>query len=75
MDELLTVAEIEERFKSEWVLLGDPEVDERMEVIRGRVLFHSKDRDEVYHKDMELRPKSAAYIYTGKMPEGTAIAL
>jgi hypothetical protein len=75
MDEILTTAEIQERFDSEWVLVGDPELDENLEVVRGKVIFHSKDRDEVYRKDMELRPRSAAYLFTGKMPEDTAIVL
>jgi hypothetical protein len=75
MDEILTLGEIEERFDSEWVLIGDPELDENLEVVRGKVVFHSKDRDEVYRKDMELRLGSAAYLFTGKIPEDTAIVL
>jgi hypothetical protein len=75
MDEILTLAEMQERFDSEWVLIEDPELDENLEVVRGKVIFHSKDRDEVYRKDMELRPRSAAYLFTGKMPEDTAVVL
>jgi hypothetical protein len=75
MGEILTLAEIEERYPSEWILVGDPEFDEHLQVVRGAVLFHSKDRDEMYRKDGELHPHSAAYLYTGKMPEGTAIIL
>jgi hypothetical protein len=75
MDEVLSVAEIQERFDSEWVLIEDPELDENLEVVRGKVIFHSKDRDEVYRKDMELHPRSAAYLFTGKMPEDTAIVV
>ena len=75
MGEIMTLAEIETRFDSEWVLIEDPEMDEHLEVVRGKVIWHSKDRDEVYRKDMELRPKSATYLYTGKMPENMAIVL
>ena len=75
MNEILTVAEIYARFDSEWVLVEDPEVNEHLEVVRGVVVWHSKDRDELYRKDMERRPRSAAYLYTGKMPENTAIIL
>jgi hypothetical protein len=75
MDEVLTLAEIQDRFDSEWVLVEDPELDENLEIVRGKVVWHSKDRDEVYRKDLELRPKSAAYVYTGQMPENTAIVL
>ena len=75
MNEVLTLAEIQSRFDSEWVLVEDPELNEHLEVIRGKVLAHSKSRDEIDRKDMELRPKSAAYLYTGTMPENTAIIL
>jgi hypothetical protein len=75
MDEVMTLEEIEGRFPSEWILLADPEVDEHLEVIRGRVVFHSKDRDEVDRKAIQLRLKSSAYHYTGGMPEGTAIVV
>lgn len=75
MDEILTLAEIEKRFDSEWVLIEDPEYDENEEIVRGRVIFHSKDRDEVYRKDRELQPRSAAYLYTGEMSDDTAIVL
>jgi hypothetical protein len=75
MSQIMTLEEIQERFDSEWVLVEDPEVDESGQVIGGKVLWHSKDRDEVYRKDGELRPKSAAYLYTGKMLPNTAIVL
>lgn len=75
MNEILTRSEIQTRFASEWVLVQDPEVNERLEVLGGKVIWHSKDRDEVYRKSIELRPEHAAYLYTGAMPENTAIVL
>jgi hypothetical protein len=75
MADVLTLSQIEERFDSEWVLVGDPDTDDSLEVRQGKVLWHSKDRDEVYRKMVELRPRRFAVLYTGKMPEGTAIVL
>lgn len=75
MGEVLTIPEIEARYPSEWVLLEDPEVDDRLGVVRGKVVFHSKDREEVHKKDRELRPRSAAHIYTGAIPEDAVIVL
>jgi len=65
MNETLSSAEIYARFESEWVLLEDPETTEGVEVRSGKVLWHSKDRDEVYRKALELRPKHSAILYTG----------
>ena len=76
MDEIMTLEEINSHFDSEWILIADPEVDEHLEIIRGRVVCHSKDRDEVYRHAIALPPpKRYAVLYTGKMPEGTAIVL
>jgi hypothetical protein len=75
MNEILTITEIESRFDAEWVLVEDPQVDENDEVISGRVVWHSKDRDEVYDKLLELRPKHPAIVFTGKPAPDTAIVL
>ncbi len=75
MPRLLTIAEVDSQFDAEWVLIGDPETNESLELQAGRVLYHSKDRDEVYRKAVQLRPKRFAMHYTGRMPENTAIVL
>jgi len=75
MSEIMSVVEIQARFDSEWVLLEDPETSDTLEVKSGKVLWHSKDRDELYRKARELHPKHSAILYTGKLPEGTAIVL
>jgi len=67
--------QIESRFDSEWVLVEDPRTNEALEVLGGKVLHHSKDRDEVYRRAVALRPGRCAVLYTGEMPEATAIVL
>lgn len=73
MSDVLTVGEMESRFNSEWVLVGDPETDDSLHVHSGRVIYHSKDRDEVYRKAIELKPKRFAMLYTGTLPKDAAI--
>jgi hypothetical protein len=75
MAEVLTVAEINTRFADEWVLVESPQTDEYSRVKAGKILFHSKDRDEVYRKAVELKPSYFAMLYTGEMPKDTAIVL
>lgn len=75
MGKEMTIEEIESQFDSEWVLIEDPKTDEDLKVLGGRVLHHSKDRDEVYRKAVSLRPKRSALIYTGEIPEDTAVVL
>ena len=73
--EVLTIAEIQSQFHSEWILVGDPQTDDSLQVQSGKVIYHSKDRDEVYRKAIELRPKRFAMLYTGTLPKDTAIVL
>jgi hypothetical protein len=76
VNDILTVAEMQSRFDSEWLLIEEPETDAALQVQAGRVRWHSKDRDEIYRKAVELRPQRFAVLYTGTVPaEGTAIVL
>ncbi len=75
MSETLSLSEIETRYDAEWVLVGDPVTDDAFNVKEGVLLWHSKDRDEVYRKAREMHPSSSAILYTGKIPENTAVIL
>jgi len=75
MSDVLTIAEIEARFVAEWVLVEDPQTNDALEVQGGKVLYHSKDRDEVYREAVRLRPKRFAMLYTGTLPKDTAVVL
>jgi hypothetical protein len=75
MANLLTTADIRSQFAAEWVLIEDPQTNEALDVVGGRVLCHAKDRDEVYRRAVELRPKRFAMLYTGTLPEDTAVVL
>ncbi len=75
MNQVLTVDEINQQFDSEWVVLEDPQTDQTGQVKGGRVLWHSKNRDEIDRKLVEQRPKRVAIFYTGKLPKDAAIVL
>ncbi len=75
MDEVLTISQIHTKYSSEWVLVEAPRTDDALEVKSGKVRFHSKDRDEVYRQAVALHPDRFAILYTGQMPEDTAIVL
>jgi hypothetical protein len=72
---MLTIDEIETRYPSEWVLIGDPQTDEYHRLLAGTVLFHSPDRDDVDRKLLELRPPRFAFRYLGSMSEDVALIL
>ena len=75
MNEVLTMDEIEERYNGEWVLLGDPETDEHHAVVRGRLIGHSPDRDEIDRIDGKLIPRRAAVLFIGDLPHDIGFIL
>lgn len=75
MNQILSLAEIRRQFDSEWVLVIEPELTAGLEVVRGQVAWHSKDRDEVYRKARELAPTNSAILYTGRLPENVAVVV
>ena len=75
MTEVLSLAEIQARYDGEWILIGDPEVDASLNVERGQVLWHSKNRDEVYRQARLLKPKHSAFLFMGRLPKDMAVVL
>ncbi|HJT77092.1 MAG TPA: hypothetical protein VJ739_07790 [Gemmataceae bacterium] len=75
MSDVLTIAEIEARYRDEWILIGDPELDEALQVLSGKVLYHGKDRDEMYRKAQESKVRRIATLYTGEIPEDEEMIL
>lgn len=72
---ILTMDEIRARYAPDWVLIGEPQKDEYYNILAGRVLFHSPDREEVYRKAIELRPGNFAFRFLGQPPEGVEFIL
>jgi hypothetical protein len=75
MNKTLTIAEIESQFDSEWVLVEDPQTNEALQVQSGRVLYHSKNRDEFDRKALEFHPKRFAVLFTGEPSEEMELIL
>lgn len=77
LKDVLSVAEINERFPSEWVLLANPQTDDYLKVLSGMLVCHSKNRDEVDRKAIGLpSPKHIAVFYTRPVvPDGMELLL
>lgn len=75
MNNILTIAEIEAQFDSEWVFVAEPQTNEALEVQSGQVLYHSKNRDEFDRKVLEFHPKRFAVLFTGQPQENMEFAL
>lgn len=75
MNTILTMAEIAAQFDNEWVLIDEPITNETLEVLGGKVLYHSKDRHEFDRKSLEFKSKRFAVLYTGKPPANMEFVL
>jgi len=72
---LMTLQEIKSEYTSEWVLIENPEVDENLNITKGYVIFHSKDRNEIYKKASDLKIQESAILYTGKLEKNSVVLL
>lgn len=75
MEKALSIAEIEAQFDAEWVLIEDPQTNDALEVQSGKVLYHSKNRDEFDRKVLEFQPQHFAVLFTGAVPEDMEFVL
>jgi hypothetical protein len=75
MAEVMKIDEIEARFPDEWILVIDPDTGPDLKVRSGVVAAHSKDRDEVDRKSLELRPRRCAIWFNGEPSDDTVIVL
>ena len=75
---------IKKMYPNEWVLLGDPELDNSeiagsitSKLIGGVVLYHSPDKREIAYKSSEVRKGFTTYtcVYTGAIPKNRKIWL
>jgi hypothetical protein len=75
MKAVLTFQEMKAKYPGEWLLIGDPELDASLHAKSGKVLAHSRSRDEVYGELTRVRGKRVSVEYAGEIPADLAVAL
>ena len=74
MEETATIEEIEKKYKDEWVLIEVLEENEFEEPTKGRLIAHSKSRDEIYDL-LKDKTGDISVFFTGDIPKkGYAVA-
>ncbi|WP_228055963.1 hypothetical protein [Microcoleus sp. LEGE 07076] len=72
--EILTAAEIRDRYPREWVLIADTESDDLWNVISGEVLAHSPEREEIDQALTKFKDvRSISIEYTGPIPDDYSV--
>ena len=66
-----SIEDIKASFPDEWILLGNPVMDEhRQEILSGVVLYHSRDKRELAYRDKPLLKeyKKTAHFFNRVTP-------
>ncbi len=75
MSEMMTLAEIKRNYDGEWVLIAYTKTDEDLQIIEGKVIAHSANKEDIYQV-LESTPEQALAIeYMGEVPEDLAFIL
>ena len=62
-----------QKYKGEWVLIEFKNLDEDLNVIEGKVVAHSPNKEEIYKKQLELKEKNLAIEYVGELPKDLTV--
>jgi len=76
MEQVMNIDEIKSHFPNEWVLIGDPFLDEyKTGVLSGIPIYHSKDKKEVCYlgRDKTKDYSKIKLIYTGSIKHARII--
>jgi hypothetical protein len=76
MPEILSLDQIRQRYDGEWVMIAYTETNpETHEVIKGEVLAHSPNPQEVYDSMALAQGRGVAFECFGHVPENVAFIL
>ena len=67
------IVRIKRRYPKEWLLLTHVVADDLTRPIKGKLVAHSKNRDDIYDRLSRVRAKSACVTYTGKIPKDLVV--
>lgn len=59
MPEVVDIDQESKKYEDEWVLFEVTEVDEHHLAVKGRLLCHSKSRDEIHEVIMKVRDSAS----------------
>lgn len=73
---IMTIEDIRHYYPNEWVIIADTESDANFNVIQGKVLAHSPERDIIDRALMDYsQMPSLAIEYTGAITDDYAVML
>lgn len=68
-----TISVLKRRYPKEWLLLTHVTADQLTRPIKGKLVAHSKNRDEMYDRLGRIRG-SVCMTYAGKIPQDLVVS-
>jgi hypothetical protein len=68
-----TIAKLKRRYPKEWLLLGSVVADKLTRPVKGKLLAHSKNRDDIYERLPRRRGGNFCITYTGEIPKDLVV--
>jgi hypothetical protein len=75
MSEIMTFEEIKKNYNGQWVLIAYSETDEDLQVVKGKVIAYSTNREDIYQALELAGEQPLAIEYMGQVPEDLAFIL
>ena len=75
MSEIMTFEEIKLHYDGQWVLIAYTETDEELQVVKGKVIAHSINKEDIYQALESATEQPLAIEYMGQVPEDLALIL
>lgn len=75
MSEAMTFEEIKLHYDGQWVLIAYTETDEALKVVKGKVIAHSANKEDIYQALADADEQPLAIEYMGQVPEDLAFIL
>ncbi len=67
------ISRFKKRYPNEWLLLTNVTADALTHPVKGKLIAHSKNRDDIYARLRKVRGKSLCIEYTGKIPKDLVV--
>lgn len=71
-ENIITKKQMKTKYPDQWLLIKNYKVDKTTSLTEGKIIAHSKDRDEIHQKLNQFKGNLCIH-FTGKLPEDTGV--
>jgi hypothetical protein len=75
MSTIMTFEEIKKNYNGQWVLIAYSETNEDLQVVKGKVIAYSTNKEDIYQALELAGEQPLAIEYMGQVPEDLAFIL